>query len=144
MRTREAILGLAMAVSLSMSLAACSGDDDGGNAEPKPSGPVSEITVDCDTYADTAKAITQAQAELYSAPGSEGAIDRLADELAALKDDAPSEISAALTRLETGFREAEQYLEEPTPTNSTRLVELAPELSEDGQKVTAYITSHCD
>ena len=60
MRTREAILGLAMAVSLSMSLAACSGDDDGGNAEPKPSGPVSEITVDCDTYADTAKAIIAA------------------------------------------------------------------------------------
>lgn len=140
MRTRKAILAVTLAVALS----ACSGDDDGDDAGPNPSDPVSEITLDCDEYDDAAQAITQAQAALYAAPGSDGAIDRLAEELAALMDDAPSEISSALTRLETGFRQAEQYLEHPTPKNSTLLVELAPELSSDGQKVTAYITSQCD
>lgn len=143
MRTREAFLAVGLSLALALAASGCSSDDDGGATTP-PTDPVSEITLDCDKYDDAARAITQAQAALYSAPGSAGAIDRLADELAALKKDAPSEISAALTRLETGFRQAEQYLEDPTPKNSTHLVELAPELSADGQKVTAYITSQCD
>jgi hypothetical protein len=142
-RTREAILAVALALPLALGAAGCSGDDD-GDAKPNPTDPVSEISLECEKYDNAAKAITAAQSALYSAPGSEGAIDRLSGELAALEEDAPSEIKAALTRLETGFRKAGQYLANPTPANSTSLVELAPQLSTDGQKVTAYIASECD
>jgi hypothetical protein len=138
-RAREAFL----VVTLVAALSACSGDDEGG-ADPDPTDSVSEITVDCDEYADAAKAITDAQGQLYSVPGSEGAIDRLASELAALKDGAPPDIQAALTDMEAGFRDAGRLLEHPTPKKNARLVSLAPELSADGQKITAYIRSECD
>jgi hypothetical protein len=139
-RTREAFL----AVTLALALSACSGNDDGGDAEPNPSEPVSEITVDCDEYDGAAEAIADAQAELYSAPGTDGAIDKLASELSALKEDAPPDIQAALADMEAGFRQAEQFLENPTPETNAKLVALAPTLSAEGEKITAYITSQCD
>jgi hypothetical protein len=138
-RTRDAFL----AVVLVLAATGCSGDGD-GDAEPNPTDPVSEITVDCEEYDDAAKAITSAQAELYADSGSEGAIDRLAGELAALKDDAPPQIQTALTDMEAGFRDAKEFLANPTPENKANLVDLAPELTADGQRITAYIRSECE
>jgi hypothetical protein len=137
-RTREAILALVLAATLS----ACT--DDSGDSLPTPTGgPLSEITVDCEKYADTAEKITEAQAALYSDTGSSGAIDTLNTELTALKDGAPPDIQAALTDMLAAFRDAEEILENPTPENKARLADLSPKLSADGQKITAYITSRC-
>ena len=80
MRTREAILAVALLVALS----ACTGDDDTAEPEPNPSDPVTEMTVDCDRFADTAMRITDAQTALYSGSGGTAAIDTLNAELTAL------------------------------------------------------------
>jgi len=141
-RTREAILAVVLAFALTLS--ACSGDDDSDDAGPNPSDPVSEITLDCDEYADTARAITDAQAQLYAGTGGAAAIDSLVTELTALKAEAPADIQTALTDMEAAFRDAAEILEHPTEENKSRLADLAPKLSDDGQKITAYITSQCD
>jgi hypothetical protein len=139
-RTREAIL----AVTLAIALSACSGgDDESGDAKPNPSAPVTEITIDCDKYADTAKVITDAEAELYAGTGGTAAIDTLVTELTALKAGAPAGIQTALTDMEAAFRDAEEILENPTPENKARLADLSPKLSTDGQEITAYIRSEC-
>ena len=139
MRTREALLAVVLAAALS----ACSGDDDTADPDPKPSDPVSEITLECAAFADTAEKITDAQAALYSDTGGAAAIDTLSAELTALKADAPEDIQTALTDLLAAFRDAKEILENPTPENKAKLVDLSPELSADGQKITAYITSQC-
>lgn len=141
MRIRLAVLGAVLVAAT----AACSDDPD---PDARPSGPMTEITVDCEEFADAAKAITDAQTALY-ASGPDGdtdgddAIDALVAELDGLKDDAPDDVRAALTSLGAGFRIAEAILADPTPEKQAELAELAPRLAEDGQKVTAYITSEC-
>lgn len=137
MRIRLAVLGAVLVAAT----AACSDDPD---PDARPSGPMTEITVDCEEFADAAKAITDAQTALYaSGPDSDDAIDALVAELDGLKDDAPDDVRAALTSLGAGFRSAEAILADPTPEKQAELAELAPRLAEDGQKVTAYITSEC-
>jgi hypothetical protein len=138
-RIREGIL----AVLLAAALAACT--DDSGSSRPTPTGgPLTEVTVDCAKYADTAKRITDAQTALYADTGSTEAIDNLVAELTALKDEAPADIQTALTDMEAAFRDAQEILKHPTPENKARLADLSPKLSDDGQKITAYITSECD
>jgi len=131
---------------LAAALSACTGDSgDSGDSEPSHSGgPLTEIAVDCAQFADTAKKITDAQTALYSGTGGKAAIDGLVTELTALKAGAPSEIQAALTDMSAAFRDAEELLENPTPENKAKLADLSPKLSEDGQKITAYITAECD
>lgn len=138
MRTREALLAVVLAAALS----ACSGDDT-ADPDPKPSDPVTEITLECAEFADTAEKITDAQTALYSGAGGTGAIDTLSAELTALQADAPPEIRTALTGMLAAFRDAEEILENPTPENKARLADLSPKLSADGQRITAYITSQC-
>lgn len=135
MRVREAFFAAVLVVALS----ACGGDPDSS-----PSGEITEMTLACDKFADTAKKITDAQTELYSGTGSTEAIDTLEAELSALKDGAPTDVQTALTDLTAAFRDAEALLAEPTPENTTKLADLAQKLSEDGQKVAGYITSECE
>jgi hypothetical protein len=140
-RIRQGILVVALAAALS----ACTGDSgDSGDSEPSPGGSITEIAVDCVQFADTARKITDAQAALYSGTGGTPAIDTLVTELTALKAEAPSEIQAALTDMSAAFRDAGELLENPTPENKAKLADLSPKLSEDGQRITAYITAECD
>ena len=139
MRTREAILAVALALALS----ACTGDDDSADPDPDPSDPVTEITVECDEFSDTATRITDAQRALYSDSGGTAAIDTLTAELTALKADAPPDIKTALTDMLAAFRDAQEFLDHPTPENKAKLADLSPKLSADGQKITTYITSQC-
>jgi hypothetical protein len=122
----------------------CSGDPD----EPKgaPSTELTEITVECARYADTAQRITEAQTALYDgedAPGDVVVVNTLVEELDALKQDAPSDVRTALTGLGEGFRSAQQLLADPTEANRAALAELTPRLSEDGQTVTGWIVEQC-
>ena len=141
MRIRQGILVVALAAALS----ACTGESgDSGDSEPSHSGgPLTEITVDCGQFADTAEKITDAETALYSGSGGTAAIDNLVTELTALKAEAPSEIQSALTDMSAAFRDAEELLDNPTPENKAKLADLSPKLSEDGQKITAYITAEC-
>jgi hypothetical protein len=145
------------AVALVAALVACSDDDpksdspsDGdptssvgspsGTSEPS----VTEVTVDCPEFAETAKKIVEAQAELYAPGGDAGqAIDDLLVELESLKEGAPEDVQQALTDLGSGFEDAAALLEDPTRQNQARLVALAEQLAEDGEKVTGYITEQC-
>jgi len=146
-----------LAVALVASLAACSDDDpdsdSSSNDDPtasvgSPSGTaepsVTEVTVDCPEFADTAKKIVEAQADLYT-PGGDAkqAIDDLLVELEALKEGAPEDVQQALTDLGSGFQDAAALLEDPTPENQAALVDLAEQLAEDGETVTGYITEQC-
>ena len=138
MRIRSGIVAVALAVTLS----ACTGDS--GDSDPSPTeARLSEITLECAEFADTAQKITDAQTALYSDIGGAGAIDTLSAELAALQVDAPPDIQTALTGMLSAFRDAEEILENPTPENKARLADLSPGLAADGQKITAYITSQC-
>jgi hypothetical protein len=115
-----------------------------GKSDDKPSSSMTEVTIACDKYADTAKKITDAQAEIYSgAGGSTEAVDALLFELDGLKKDAPADIDDALTEMSDGFRQAQQVMASPTPENTKKLADLGPKLSADGQKITAYIVSKC-
>lgn len=134
MRVREAIFAFVLVAALS----AC-----GGDPESSPSAELTEITLSCAKFDDTAKKITDAQAALYSGTGSTEAIDTLEAELSALKDGAPADVRTALTDLGAAFRDAEEILDKPTPKNTAKLAELAQKLSDDGQKITAYITAEC-
>lgn len=122
----------------------CSDDPDEPDADP--SAPVSDITVDCDRYADTAQRITDAQTALYDgkdSPDDAAAVDALVAELDALKDEAPDDVDSALTDLGEGFRSAEELLAAPDAADGAALAELAPALAEDGQAVTAWILDEC-
>lgn len=142
MRTRVAFF----AVVLAAALTGCSSDDDPESGK-SPSAPVSEITVDCAEFADTAAKITDAQTALYSSAGgaeATAAIETLETELDALKDGAPTKVDQALTAMIAAFRSAQEILEDPTPEAQAELAELTPELSEAGQTITAYIVEKCD
>jgi hypothetical protein len=105
---------------------------------------MTEITVPCDTYADTAKKITDAQAEIYSGTGDGAeAIASLRSELDGLQDGAPADVKAALTELGDALEKAQQIMADPENADTSELADLGPKLSEDSQKVTAYIVSKC-
>lgn len=140
MRTRVLIL----AVVLAAGLAACSDDSDkGSGATESPSAPLTELTVECAKFADTAKKITDAQTALYSGKGASEAIDTLVAELDALKEDAPEKVKTALSDMSDAFRSAEEILAKPTQENQAALAELAPKLAADGQTISAYILDEC-
>jgi len=135
----RAPLAVVLATVAVAALAGCSGD------KPKahPSAPLTEVTISCPEFADTAKKITDAQAALYSGSDGAAAIDTLDAELAALKKGAPADVQAALTDLSDAFRAAQQVMAHPTAEGSAKLADLSKKLSADGQKVTAYITAKC-
>lgn len=105
---------------------------------------MTEITISCEEFEDTARKITDAQAALYSGPGGTEAIDTLETELSALEEGAPADVRTALRGMTAAFRDAQEILAEPTPENTAKLAELSEELSADSEKITAYITSKCD
>lgn len=124
--------------------AGCSGDPDEPEADP--SAPLSDVTVDCDRYEETAQRITDAQTALYDgkdSPDDATAVDELAAELEALQEEAPDDVDTALTGLADGFRSAQQLLADPDAADGAALAELAPALAEDGQTVTAWILDEC-
>lgn len=137
------LIPLALA-ALALTLVGCSDDPDEPDADP--SAPVTDITVECDRFEDTAQRITDAQTALYDgkdSPEDATAVDSLVTELDALKEDAPDEVDTALTDLGEGFRSAEQLLADPNEADGAALAELAPALSEDSQTVTAWIIDEC-
>lgn len=123
----------------------CSG---GSGDEPTsaPSTELTEITVECDRFADTAQRITDAQTALYDgkdSPDDAAAVGTLVEELDALKQDAPADVRTALTDLGEGFRSAQRLLAEPTEANRTQLAALTSALAVDGQTVTGWIVEQC-
>jgi hypothetical protein len=148
-RTRVAIHLVAPVVAL-LALTACSSDDEpGASASPgatrlgTPSATLTEITVPCAEFQETAAKIAEAQSELYAGTGDDRAIDTLAAELEALKDGAPDDVQDALDTLVDGFRDAEELLADPSAADQEALAEVAAELSAAGQKVTAYVVAQC-
>ncbi len=138
MRTLEGFLALALVAALS----GCS-DDPAAKKPAEPSAPMSEITVDCDKFADTAKKINDAQTALYGGTGGQEAIDSLVTELDALKDGAPADVQEALTDMGNGFRSAAEIMENPTAENQAALAALTPKLADDGKKISDYIVDEC-
>lgn len=124
------------------------GCDGGSGDEPRtaPSTELTEITVECDRFAETARRITDAQTALYDgkdSPDDAAAVDALVEELDALRPEAPPDVRTALTDLGEGFRSAQQLLADPTEANRATLAELTPQLSEDGRTVTGWIIDQC-
>lgn len=138
------LLGLLVALA---ALTGCSGDPgDPREPEADPSAPLTDVTVDCERYADTAQRITDAQTALYDgkdSPDDTEAVNELVAELDALKDEAPDDVDTALTDLGAGFRSAKELLEEPDGTDGAELTEVASSLAEDSQTVTAWILDQC-
>jgi hypothetical protein len=110
----------------------------------QPSAPMTEVTISCPEFADTANKITEAQEALYSGSGGAAAVDTLEAELAALKQGAPADVRAALGDLSAAFRDAQQIMAHPSAEGSAELADLSKKLSADGQKITAYITAKCN
>lgn len=137
MRTRMAVLVVVIAAVVT----GCGGDE---KEAGKPSAPLTEITVSCDKFADTAKRITDAQTALYSGTDAKTAIDQLVGELEQLKDGAPADVETALDDLVDGFRDAEQLMADPTDANKEDLAKVSADLAKDGRRITAYIVSKCD
>ncbi len=124
--------------------AGCSGDRDEPVADP--SAPLSDVTVDCDRYDDTAQRITDAQTALYDgkdSPADATAVEELVGELEALQEEAPDDVDVALTGLADGFRSAQELLADPEATDPDQLSTLSATLAEDGQAVTTWILSRC-
>ncbi|WP_408895423.1 hypothetical protein ACJ5H2_11005 [Nocardioides sp. R1-1] len=150
MTTRAGRIHLAgLLTLLGVACGACSGGDGGGTgggATPDPSAPLTEITVECDQFADTAQRISDAQVALYDGKASSddaAAVDALVAELEALEEDAPADVRTALSDLGAGFRSVQEALERPSAEASAELVELAPALAEDSQAVTTWIVEEC-
>lgn len=136
------LLGLLAALAVATG---CSGDPDEPTADP--SAPLSEITVDCERYADTAELITDAQTALYDgkdSPADATAVDDLVAELEALQEEAPDDVDASLTGLADGFRSAQELLTGSGTADTSELFSLSTALSEDGQAVTAWILTQCE
>lgn len=137
------LIPLALA-ALALTLGGCSDDPEEPDADP--SAPVTDITVECDRFEDTAQRITDAQTALYDgkdSPEDATAVDSLVTELDALKEDAPDDVDDALTGLGEGFRSAQELLADPNEADGAALAELAPALAEDSQAVTTWILSEC-
>jgi hypothetical protein len=147
-----------LAVALAVMLVGCSDDPESEpESEPGSSAQTDLVdptdtskdketgTLDCPAFEETAQKIVDAQAQLYGqGAGSDpdAAIDDLLTELEGLKEGAPADIQDALTGLGDGFRRAADLLDDPSQ-DQTALLELATELSEDGQAVTTYIAKQC-
>jgi hypothetical protein len=148
-RIRELILVVAVVPVLGLSLTACGGDDgkkDAGSDPTRlvsPTASLTEVTIPCKKFEGAAKKIVEAQTDLYSGKPGSGALESLVDELDDLKAGAPDDVKRALTNLAAAFEDAQQLLENPTAADRAELASLGEKLSEDGQKVTAYITSKC-
>lgn len=140
MRVHAGILTVVLVAALS----GCSDGSDKAGAGALPSVSMTEVTLECDRFADTARAISDAQAALYSGSGDTSALDTLDEELAALGKDAPADVRAALDRMGSAFHDAETFLADPTSANKAALAALAPKLAADSQKITAYITAECE
>ncbi|NYI47480.1 hypothetical protein BJ993_004560 [Nocardioides aromaticivorans] len=141
---RPAALLLGLLVALAVA-SGCSDDTDPPEADP--SAPLSDVTVDCDRYEDTAQRITDAQTALYDgkdSPEDATAVDDLVGELEALEDDAPDDVDAALNGLADGFRSAQELLADPEAADPGELSALSAALAEDSQAVTAWILSQCE
>lgn len=135
------LLGLLVALAVA---SGCSDDPDQPEADP--SAPLSDVTVDCDRYEDTAQRITDAQTALYDgkdSPDDATAVDDLVGELEALEEDAPDDVDAALRGLADGFRSAQELLADPDAADPSELSTLSATLAEDGQAVTTWILSQC-
>ena len=144
MLARTGVAGLALVLSLS----ACSGDPEpesgpGPATSDPPGDPLTEVTISCPEFEDTARRIAEAQAELYSGTSDAEVVDSLVAELDALKEGAPEEVRSALDDMGAGFREAAELLADPSAKDRAALARLAPELAADGETITAYITTQC-
>lgn len=140
-RPVPSLLGLLVALAVATG---CSGDPDEPVADP--SAPLSDVTVDCDRFEDTAQRITDAQTVLYDgkdSPDDAAAVDDLVGELQALEEEAPDDVDAALRGLAEGFRSAQELLADPGTADSGELSTLSATLAEDGQAVTTWILSRC-
>lgn len=146
MRVRAAIL----VVILGVALTGCGGG--GGDKKPSaqstrlgtPSGQVTEVTLDCAKYADTAQKIVEAQQELYAGSGgSTEALDTLKSEMDALKDGAPDNVKAAIDELDDAFAKVQEIITSGSATAQQELATMGTKLSADGQTITTYIVSRC-
>src|SRR5690348_12507151 len=144
MRVRAAIL----VVVLGAALTACGGG--GGDDKPSakstrlgtPTTNVTETTLDCSKYADTAQKIVQAQQELYAGSGgSTEALDTLKSEMDALKDGAPDNVKTAIDELDDAFAKVQEIITSNSATAQQQLASMGQELSKDGQTITTYIVS---
>ena len=112
-------------------VALSAGSDDGeepsGSESRSPDAALTEVTIDCPGFADTAERIADAQTELYSGTGDSATIDELVSELEGLKEGAPEDVQTAST---TWVRRSATR---PSSSRTRR----------DGQTITAYITSQC-
>ena len=134
-----------LAVMLAVALSACSddGEEPWSSEQKSPDASLTEVTIDCPEFADTAQRITAAQTELYSGTADDATIDELVSELDGLKEGAPEDVQTALDDMGAAFRDASELLDDPTPANRAKLLDLGPMLAEDGQTITAYITAQC-
>ena len=153
MRVRAAILAVVLAVLLAGFLTACGGggDDDstktpsGTNTRlSSPTSKVTQTTLDCDKYADTAQKIAQAQQELYAGSGgSTDALDALKSEMDALKDGAPDDVKAAIDELNDAYAKVQEIIADPSSQAQSDLASMGPKLASDGQTIATYVVSQC-
>ena len=149
-----------LAVTLAVTLAACSDDPDSKSDSDAPSNgesessavsepPDNDVTVgsiDCPEFADVAAKIVQAQTDLYAPSGAGdpgAAVDDLVAELDGLKEGAPEDVQEALSELGDGFERAAELLEDGTQQAQAELLTLAPQLAAAGQKINDYVAEQC-
>lgn len=140
MRVPKRLLAAPLLVGLSVGLAACGGDD----PKAEPTFGLTEVAVDCDAFAETAKRITDAQAELYTGTGGQEAVDDLVEELDALEDGAPKDVRAALSEMAAAFEDARGIVATPDAEAAAKLAEVSEAIAEDGKTITDYVRSQCD
>ncbi|RNL80869.1 hypothetical protein EFL95_00315 [Nocardioides marmorisolisilvae] len=141
-------------VVLAAALTGCGGGGDKKDADKTPgaantrlstpTSKVTEVTLDCAKYADTAQKIAEAQQELYAGSGgSTEALDTLKSRMDALKDGAPDNVKAAIDELNQAFEKVQQIIANPTTEAQQELAQMGPKLATDGQTITTYIVSQC-
>jgi hypothetical protein len=122
-------------------------------SSPPPTGPTfsqppvslatgGNLSAYCQRLASAASRINTAQSKLYSSGGA-NSVQALQSELHALQAGAPSNISAALAELATGFGAAQQALAHPSQQNNQKLSALQPKLAADAQLVSQYVVNKC-
>ncbi|MFL6109433.1 MAG: hypothetical protein ACJ72L_20915 [Marmoricola sp.] len=146
MRVRAAIL----VVVLAGALTACGGNDStktpsGASTRlGAPTSPVTQTTLDCEKYADTAQKIARAQQELYAGKGgSTDALDALKSEMDALKEGAPDDVKAAIDELNDAYAKVQEIIADPSSQAQSDLATMGPKLASDGEKITTYVVSQC-
>jgi len=150
MRVRAGILVLVLAGALT----GCGGGGDKGDSGKSPSSgntrvstptsKVTQTTLDCAKYADTAQKITEAQQELFAGGGgSTEALDTLKSRMNALKDGAPDNVKAAVDELNDAFAKVQEIIANPSSEAQQELATMGPKLSQDGLTITTYIVSQC-